>query len=212
MPNLQDPVIVLTLSAVLAAPSVVGDGQEKEKSEQFYDAIQNMPAPDAILDRFAVVPDVLNKLVKNIQEKCEEIGLALFGEEVALTVLLAKLLRIPHDQYWLLLVEWLQFYEKLLPQVKHWTSAQGLSVVDYIEHLHVDSAADGLEVWLSSLASRIAVNIVQEDHVWGSSHEGIDFSKPTYVLTGFGQAVSCLLEQDSATEELPEIPSDPHAC
>ena len=70
MPNLQDLVVVLTLSAVLAVPSALSDKHEKEKSVQadhlFYVAIQNMPAPDMILDRFAVVLDVLNKLVKNI--------------------------------------------------------------------------------------------------------------------------------------------------
>ncbi len=170
-----------------------------------------MPVPNMILDRFAVVPDVLNKPVKNVQEKCEEIGLILFGEEVALTVLLAELLHIPHDQYRLLLVEWLQLYEAMLPQVWQWTSAQGLSMVDYIKHLWADSTADGLEVWLSSLASGTTVNIVQEDHVWGSSCEGIDFSKLTYVLIGFGQAVSCLLEQDSTTEEVLETLSDPCA-
>ena len=172
MPNLQDPVVVLTLGAVLVAPSAVGDGCKKEKPVQvdhlFYVTIQNMPAPDMILERFAVVPDVLNKPVKNIQEKCEEIGLVLFGEEAPLNVLLAELLCILYDQYQLLLVEWLQFYERLLPQVKCCMSAQGLSVPDYIKHLHADSAADRLEVWLSLLASGTAVNIVQEDHVWGS--------------------------------------------
>ena len=44
--------------------------------------------------------------------------------------------------------------------------------------------------------------------MWGSSCEGIDFSKLTYVLMGFGQVTSCLLDQDSATEEVPETPSD----
>ncbi len=176
---------MLTLSAILAAPCLVNTSPEKAKTTDpgdiLCDVVQCFTDPVPLLDKFVVMPVVLYRPVKDISDKCDKIGLVPFGEQVALSVLLAELVYVDQDLYRPYLIEWIQLHEQQIPQVRKWTAARGLSIKDYLEHLHAEGTADGLEVWLASLAAIAPVNIVQEDHVWGSWRDGIDFSQPTCV-------------------------------
>lgn len=56
--------------------------------------------------------------------------------------------------------------------------------------------ADGLEVWLACLSSNTFVNIMQEDSIWLSSCESVNFTFLTFVLSNYGLAVPCLPEEE----------------
>ncbi len=138
--------------------------------------------------------------MRNITEKCNEIGLVPFGDSAPITTLMAELLHIEERHYRPCLLEWLQIHQASLPQLRQWTAARGLAVEDYFVHLSSDSAADGLELWLALMAAKTPVNIVMEDTVWSLVRGGIDFTYPTYVLMAFGEALPCLPEQESDGE------------
>ncbi len=59
----------------------------------------------------------LNRPVCSVADKCEEFGLAVFGEAVPLQDLLADMLQLTHDDYCPVIMHWLKEKAALLPQV-----------------------------------------------------------------------------------------------
>ncbi len=50
------------------------------------------------------------------------------------------------------------------------------------------------------LALNMNINIIQEDHIWSAMHQGIDFKDLTFILSDYGVAILCLLEETSDAE------------
>lgn len=50
-----------------------------------------------VCDSFVPSPSLLNQPVKDVQEKCEEVGIVPFGMAVPLQDLLADVLQLPHE-------------------------------------------------------------------------------------------------------------------
>ena len=71
-----------------------------------------------------------------------------------------------------------------------WCWARGQTVADYLMHLETGGKADGLEVLLVSIVMDMNINIVQEDSVWATSCDGINFEQLTIVSALVG-ALSC---------------------
>ncbi len=124
-----------------------------------------------------------------------------FGEPTNLQDLLADLVPVPQDVYQQSFVTWLRQYALYLPMVFNWLSSCGLTIDEYCQHLLEEGILDGLEVWLLCLAANVQLNIVQEDYMWSSSQQGVNFAFPTFVLTSYGFTVLCLLEDDNPEVE-----------
>ena len=71
--------------------------------------------PAEIMMNFVPHPPNLNRLVKNITDKCEEIGLVTFGEPVPFQELLADLAKVKWDKYYVVLMQWLRDHISQLP-------------------------------------------------------------------------------------------------
>ncbi len=55
----------------------------------------------------------------------------------------------------------------------------------------VEGQCDGLEVWLVSLVMGCSINVVQDNSIWSTGHEGVDFAQAMLVLTSYGSGVWC---------------------
>ncbi len=215
VPDLHDPAIAITIGGFLVACMTEGDKAMKKKQD-----LSQSPFQDPIVHYkdFVPSPAVLNQLVKNLKEQCDEIGLVTFGELLPLHVLLAEFAHLPIAQYRPLLISWIcQHVSEILP-VQCWLTARGLTLNNYILHLEEEGMADGLEVWLVSLAMGTPINMVLEDVAWCSEALGIDFSYYTLILTSFGMAVLCLPEEqeqgqadnvDNVTDAADVVHTDP---
>ncbi len=103
-----------------------------------------------------------------------------------LQYLLAKLCGLPVVHYCVHLIGWLRRHIGQLQLVHRWCEQRGQTLQMYLEHLESGSPADGLEVLLTSIALDLNINIVQEDVVWSTSREGLDFSDPTIIVAMAG--------------------------
>ena len=106
--------------------------------------------------------------MKNVSDKCDEIGLVTFGGPVPFQELLADLAKLQRDEYCKLLMHWLCDHVSQLPAIYTWLTTRGLMLNNYCKHMVNDGLADRLEVWLLCLALNVNINIVQEDHIWSS--------------------------------------------
>ncbi len=187
----MDPSIVITIGGYLVALSVAGDKLKKTD-----EPIQNVfKDPGLHAEAFVPSPTIFNQPVKDLQSRCNEIGLVPFGEPALLHILMAEFARTPPETYRETLVAWLRQYAGMLPQVGQWLSSRGLTLDDYISHLIDDGMANSLEVWLISLAMNTPINIVLKDVMWSTASTGIDFSFYMIILTLFGMAIPCLPEE-----------------
>lgn len=92
--------VVLTIGPTLATPAVGGEKKDTAKSATAVSTlITKWLSPVDLLDNFAINPIILNRLVKDVAARCEEIGLMLFGELVLITVLMAELLWLESNLY-----------------------------------------------------------------------------------------------------------------
>ena len=76
-----------------------------------------------------------------------------------------------------------------------------------------EGQCDGVEVWLVCLVSGCLVNVVQDDLIWSTSHDRVDFTQDTFVLTSYSSGIWCHQVQDSVeeaqSEAAPELQRSP---
>ena len=85
-------------------------------------------------------------------------------------------------------------------------AARGLDFDQYVANLSSNGLCDGLELWLVSVLTGKALNIVQEDSIWCTVRTGVDLKEySTLMLTGYGQAVWCRTIQESSEDPIPEV-------
>ena len=101
--NLMDPSIAITIGGYLVAMSEVGD-KLKKKDESIQNSFTD---PRLEAGAFVLSLAVLNQPVKDLQSRCDEIGLVPFGELALLHVLIAEFARTPQETYRETLVAWL---------------------------------------------------------------------------------------------------------
>ncbi len=113
IPDLIDPSIAITIGGYLVALSTTGDKLKKvDKPDLSVFMDLGLHA-----DAFVPSPTVLNQPVKDLQSRCDEIGLVPFSEPTPLHVLMAEFARTPPEVYRRTLVAWLRQYAERLPQV-----------------------------------------------------------------------------------------------
>ncbi len=72
-----------------------------------------------------------------------------------------------------------------------WLVVRGLTLSDYISHLRGSGKSDGLELWLSSMATNCPVNVFNKDLAWSTGVDGLDFSHPSILLTLYSGGFWC---------------------
>ena len=203
--DLHDPVIVFALGHFMAMQEVGAKDPNADKKADSMEVDLHFGDPWQVLDNFVPSPPKLNRPVHDLSACCDEVGLVPFGEPEHLQDLLADLVQVPQGEYRQSFVTWLRHCTMHLPPVFNWLSSCGLIIDEYCQHLLEDGISDGLKVWLLCLAANVQINILQ-DHMWGSSQQGVDFAFLTFVLTSYGFAVPCLPKDDNMEAEsmLPE--------
>ncbi len=96
VPDLWDPAIVFVIGHYLAALAVQmhkEEGTVKTAGKTLDESLMNrFTMPMDILECFVPRPPTLNRPVQSMADKCEEFGLAVFGEVVPMQDLLANML------------------------------------------------------------------------------------------------------------------------
>ena len=146
--------------------------------------------PEDTRNHFVSKPMVLQKPVRDIRSRCNDIGVEMMGPPHLLQHLLAELCGLPTIQYCIHLVVWMKHHESKLDFALQWYNAHGFDLEHYYDHLGCGGPADGLEVLLVSLAIDTHINIVMDDIVWSTGTEGPNFKYPTVVFTNAG-ALPC---------------------
>ncbi len=169
IPDLWDPVIVFALGYFMAMPEVGVPDPDTDKKVDSLEVDLHFGDLWQVLDNFVPSPPKLNRPVQDLSACCDEVGLVPFGEPTCIQDLLADLVPLPQSEYQQSFVTWLRHCAVHLPPVFNWLSSCGLTVDKYCQHLLEDGISDGLKGWLLYLAANVQINILQEDHVWGSS-------------------------------------------
>ncbi len=75
-------------------------------------------------------------------------------------------------------------------------------MLEYVALLQWGNEADGLEVWVASLALGKFVNVIMDDMVWASAQEGFHHAYPSLFLTNFGWAILYEVEPEDDLSHL----------
>ncbi len=89
----------------------------------------------------------------------------------------------------------------------NWLAICGLDVEEYVILLMNGGAADGLEVWIASIALGQPLNIIFDNSVWAIAHDGFDYSYTSLLLTSHCTAVLCeyVPDKDQQEEDLSHL-------
>ncbi len=86
--------------------------------------------------------------------------------------------------------------------IEKWLAVHGLTLQDYLLHLKGQGTSDGLELWLTSMGMDTPFNVVLEDVVWSTSHAGIDFQYPIFMLVSYTDFILCEEQLDDDLSQL----------
>ena len=187
IPDLQDPTVVFVLGYYIAASGCPSSKSSKKTTWNWLEYHDSIP-------QMVPYPCVLNRPVVNLAAHCDEIGLEPEGDP---STLFDILLWIVGENYHDDLMPWIHIHQDLLAGPRWWLGAHSLSFDQYIDNMAAEGQCNGLEVWLVSLVSGCLVNVVQDDLIWSTSQEGVDFTQDTFVLTSYSSGVWCLVSPGS---------------
>ncbi len=139
-----------------------------------------------LIPRMVPYPCVLNRPVLNLDAHCNEIGLEPEGDPSLLFDILSW---IVGENYHADLMPWIQMHQSLLVGPKHWLRACGLSFDQYLENMAAEGQCDGLEVWLVSLVMGCLINVVQDNLIWSTGREGVNFTQAMLILTSYASSL-----------------------
>ncbi len=173
--------------------------------------VLNKPDPDYVpllhdpwpyLHEFMELPQALNRPVISPQERMDEIGLRQVAPDAPIQSHFASWMECSDQEYCQQIAEWIQVHETDILVISSWLAVHGLDVSEYIALLQWGDEADGLEVWAASLALGRFMNVVMDDTVWATAHEGFNHGFPSLLMTNFGHAILCEVELE---EDLPSL-------
>ncbi len=93
-------------------------------------------------------------------------------------------------------------FESDLPIIGNWLEICGIDVEEYVAMLWNNCSADGLEVWITSLALGQPLNIIFESAVWLTAGDGFDHAYPSLLLTSHEEAILC---EQEPQENVPDL-------
>ncbi len=73
----------------------------------------------------------------------------------------------------------------------NWLAIHGLDVEEYITLLMDGGAADGLEVWIASIALGQLLNTIFDNSVWATACDSFDYFYTSLLLMSHCTAVLC---------------------
>ena len=125
---------------------------------------------------------------------------------------LANILECTTSVYQEQIYYWLEQNSADLLMIEKWLVVRGILLSEYQQILGNQGALDGLEVWAASMAFDQPINVVPEDSVWGTTHNSIDFTYPTFLLSDYDKFVPCALscedvDQLAVAAPLPTSPT-----
>ena len=102
---------------------------------------------------------------------------------------------------------WVQMYESDLPIIGNWLAIRGIDVKEYVAMLCNNCcSADGLEVWIASMALGQPLNVVLRA-LYGPPHRTV-LTMHTHLLellTDYGEAILCEQEPEEDSDDLSHL-------
>ncbi len=196
IPVLTDATIVLVLGCFLTSPQMQL-GCPKLEDNTYIKPLANAKM---VQNRFVAIPRALNKPARNVTDRNEEVDMYATGPAMLIQDCLANILECTTSVYHEQICHWLEQNSADLPMIAKWLAVRGISLPEYQQILGNQGALDGLEVWAASMAFNQPINMVLEDSVWGTAHDGIDFMYPTFLLSDYDKFVPCALSCEDADQ------------
>ncbi len=139
------------------------------------------------------MPKILNHPVAQgeVQDRIEEIGLWKVCDDAPIQDHLAFLLSCEPQEYRRQIGLWIWNFHLDLPIVGNWLAICGLDVEEYMTLLIEGGTADGLEVWVASIALGQPLNVIFDNSLWAMAKDGFDYLYTSLLLTSYCTAVLC---------------------
>ena len=166
------------------------------------DFISTFVDPKEVMDRYITVPQVLNKLVLDVNAHLDELGLTEKEPQMSIQDHLACMLQTTSAEFQAHLSTWIMNYAPDIHMIEKWLAVHGLTLQDYLQHLKGQGASDGLELWLTSMGMDTPFKLVLEDVVWSTSWAGIDFQYPIFMLVSYTDFILCEEQSDDDLSQL----------
>ena len=147
--------------------------------------------PRAEAGCFVSMPKILNDPVKSVGECLDEIGLVQKMDCQPIQNLLVWLLEYEVSVYHQQIGAWVRMFESDLPIIGNWLAICRIDIEEYIAMLRNNCSADGLEVWITSLALGQPLNVIFESVVWSTMGDSFDHAYPSLLLTSYEEAILC---------------------
>ena len=198
---MTDATIMLVLHCFLVTlPMAVAPTPKVENAA--VDFISMFVDPKEVIDRYVTVPQVLNKPVLDVGVCLDELGLTEKEPQMSIQDHLACMLQITSAKFQAHLSTWITNYASDVHMIEKWLAVCGLTLQDYLLHLKGQGTSDGLELWLTSMGMDTPFNVVLEDVVWSTSHAGIDFQYPIFMLVSYTDFILCEEQLDDDLSQL----------
>ncbi len=106
------------------------------------------------------------------------------------------------------IISWIQRYYSDIPIMGNWLALRGLTKEDYLDHLSSGGPVDGLELWCALVATRTPLNVVIEDTVWSTVHDGVDLQYISVMLCSYTTGFICCSEEEGFAQGLVGMDDD----